>query len=178
LSKTILYCGEQIEVSDKVAEFLENDRKCIDAQERSDRRHLSKSSFETAMSSKSSQQFYDTVFGEVLSSIRHESLRRATFQLSFSEKYIIYAYYYERHTMEQVGEFFSISKMAVSKRHQKLLAKLRRRMETYASAFLYSATKAVCQIYYKNNTVHDKLLIKRHWRNVRKRVAVEKVSGK
>ena len=39
--KTIVYDGRNIEVSCELAEFLENDRKRHEAQERSDRRHLS-----------------------------------------------------------------------------------------------------------------------------------------
>ena len=44
MGKTIIYDGKYVFVSDEVAAFLEADRKCQAAEERSDRRHISKSS--------------------------------------------------------------------------------------------------------------------------------------
>ena len=42
----IVYNGEQVSVPKEVADFLEQDRKREQAQERQDARHLSKSEFE------------------------------------------------------------------------------------------------------------------------------------
>ncbi len=47
MSKLITVQNEVVEVSDELYEFMESDRKRQAAEERSDRRHLSKSSFET-----------------------------------------------------------------------------------------------------------------------------------
>ena len=47
---TILYCGEPVSVPKEVADFLEQDRKREQAQDRQDTRRLSKSEFETAPS--------------------------------------------------------------------------------------------------------------------------------
>ena len=47
MSKLITYENQTIEVSDRLFEFMEQDKKHQAAEERSDRRHLSKSSFET-----------------------------------------------------------------------------------------------------------------------------------
>ena len=47
----IVYNGEQISVPKEVADFLEQDRKREQAQEKQDARHLSKSEFETVLSS-------------------------------------------------------------------------------------------------------------------------------
>ena len=46
----IVYNGEQVSVPKEVADFLEQDRKREQAQERQDARHLSKSEFETVLS--------------------------------------------------------------------------------------------------------------------------------
>ena len=46
-SVVIVYNGEQVSVPKEVADFLEQDRKREQAQEKQDARHLSKSEFET-----------------------------------------------------------------------------------------------------------------------------------
>ena len=46
----IVYNGEQVSVPKEVADFLEQDRKREQAQEKQDARHLSKSEFETGLS--------------------------------------------------------------------------------------------------------------------------------
>ena len=46
----IVYKGEQVSVPKEVADFLEQDRKREQAQEKQDARHLSKSEFETVLS--------------------------------------------------------------------------------------------------------------------------------
>ena len=47
MEKAIHYGGQQVLVSNEVAEFLESDERRQAARDRSDRRHLSKSNFET-----------------------------------------------------------------------------------------------------------------------------------
>ena len=47
----VFYNGEQVSVPKEVAEFLEEDRKRAQAQARQDKRHLSRSEFETVLSS-------------------------------------------------------------------------------------------------------------------------------
>ena len=46
----IPYSGQQVSVPKEVADFLEQDRKREQAQEKQDERHLSKSEFETVLS--------------------------------------------------------------------------------------------------------------------------------
>ena len=46
----VFYNGEQVSVPKEVAEFLEKDRKRAQAQARQDKRHLSRSEFETVLS--------------------------------------------------------------------------------------------------------------------------------
>ena len=48
---TITYQGEQVSVSREVADFLEQDRKRMEAQGKRDRRHLSQSEFEMVINS-------------------------------------------------------------------------------------------------------------------------------
>ena len=47
----VFYNGEQVSVPKEVAEFLEEDRRRAQAQARQDKRHLSRSEFETVLSS-------------------------------------------------------------------------------------------------------------------------------
>ena len=49
-SVVIVYNGEQVTVPKEVADFLEQDRKRQQAQDKQDARHLSKSEFETVLS--------------------------------------------------------------------------------------------------------------------------------
>ena len=49
-SVVILYSGQQVSVPKEVADFLEQDQKREQAQEKQDKRHLSKSAFETVLS--------------------------------------------------------------------------------------------------------------------------------
>ena len=49
-SVVIVYNGEQVSVPKEVADFLEQDRKRQQAQDKQDARHLSKSEFETVPS--------------------------------------------------------------------------------------------------------------------------------
>jgi pyridoxine 5'-phosphate synthase PdxJ len=51
MDKAIIYGGQQITVSNEVADFLKQDNRRLQSQGRSDRRHLSKSDFETVLSS-------------------------------------------------------------------------------------------------------------------------------
>ena len=49
-SVVITYSGQQVSVPKEVADFLEQDRKREQAQEKQNKRHLSKSAFETVLS--------------------------------------------------------------------------------------------------------------------------------
>ena len=48
-SVVITYSGQQVSVPKEVADFLEQDRKREQAQEKQDQRHLSRSEFETVL---------------------------------------------------------------------------------------------------------------------------------
>lgn len=123
MSKLITVQNEVVEVSDELYEFMESDRKRQAAEERSDRRHLSKSSFETleVKQEYSSRKFENQIFHR----LDLQKLREAMQQLNDEERRLIEMYYWDEMTMQEIADVFGISKMAVSKRHQKILDKMR-----------------------------------------------------
>ena len=123
MSKLITVQNEVVEVSDELYEFMESDRKRQAAEERSDRRHLSKSSFETVEVKQeySSRKFENQIFHR----LDLQKLREAMQQLNDEERRLIEMYYRDEMTMQEIADVFGISKMAGSKRHQKILDKMR-----------------------------------------------------
>ena len=119
----VFYSGEQVSVPKEVAEFLEEDRRRAQAQARQDKRHLSRSEFETVLSSHMSAG--RPLEQSVLWNLRLENLRKAVAELSAQEQELISLRYDGELSMEEIGKVFGISKMAVSKRLKKLHAKLR-----------------------------------------------------
>ena len=119
----VFYNGEQVSVPKEVAEFLEEDRKRAQAQARQDKRHLSRSEFETVLSSHMSAG--RPLEQSVLWNLSLENLRKAVAELSAQEQELISLRYDGELSMEEIGKVFGISKMAVSKRLKKLHAKLR-----------------------------------------------------
>ena len=117
------YNGEQVLVPKETAEFLEQDRKRVQAQARQDKRHLSRSEFETVLSSHMSAG--RPLEQSVLWNLRLENLRKAVAELSAQEQELISLRYDGELSMEEIGKVFGISKMAVSKRLKKLHEKLR-----------------------------------------------------
>ncbi len=120
---TIVYCGETVSVPKEVADFLEQDQKREQAQIRQDTRHLSRSEFETVLSSHVSAG--RPLEQSVLWNLRLENLRKAVAELSAQEQELISLRYDGELSMEEIGKVFGISKMAVSKRLKKLHEKLR-----------------------------------------------------
>lgn len=119
----VFYNGEQVSVPKEVAEFLEEDRKRAQAQARQDKRHLSRSEFETVLSSHVSAG--RPLEQSVLWNLRLENLRKAVAELSAQEQELISLRYDGELSMEEIGKVFGISKMAVSKRMKKFHEKLR-----------------------------------------------------
>lgn len=119
----VFYNGEQVSVPKEVAEFLEEDRRRAQAQARQDKRHLSRSEFETVLSSHMSAG--RPLEQSVLWNLRLENLRKAVAELSAQEQELISLRYDGELSMEEIGKIFGISKMAVSKRLKKLHEKLR-----------------------------------------------------
>ena len=118
----IVYNGEQVSVPKEVADFLEQDRKRERAQEKQDARHLSKSEFETVLSG--SDCVRRPVEDAALRNLQLENLRKAIAELDVQGQNLLSLRYSGELTMEEIGQIYGISKMAVSKRLKKLHEKL------------------------------------------------------
>ena len=106
----------------EVADFLEHDRKRQQAQDKQDARHLSKSEFETVLSG--SNCVKRPVEDAVLRNLRLENLRGAIAELDVQGQNLLSLRYSGELTMDELGQIYGISKMAVSKRLKKLHEKL------------------------------------------------------
>ena len=118
----IVYNGEQVSVPKEVADFLEQDRKREQAQDKQDTRHLSKSEFETVLSG--SDCVRRPVEDAALRNLQLENLRKAIAELDVQGQNLLSLRYSDVLTMEEIGQIYGISKMAVSKRLKKLHKKL------------------------------------------------------
>ena len=118
----IVYNGEQASVPKGVSDFLEQDRKREQAQEKQDARHLSKSEFETVPSG--SDCVRRPVEDAALRNLQLENLRKAIAELDVQGQNLLSLRYSGELTMEEIGQIYGISKMAVSKRLKKLHEKL------------------------------------------------------
>jgi len=118
----IVYNGEQVSVSKDVADFLEQDRKREQAQEKQDARHLSKSEFETVPFG--SDCVRRPVEDAALRNLQLENLRKAIAELDVQGQNLLSLRYSDALTTDEIGQIYGISKMAVSKRLKKLHEKL------------------------------------------------------
>ena len=118
----IIYNGEQVSVPKEVADFLEQDRKRQQAQENQDTRYLSKSEFETVLSGLDCVR--RPVEGAALRNLRLKNLRGAIAELDAQGQNLLSLRYSGELTMEEIGQIYGISRMAVSKRLKKLHEKL------------------------------------------------------
>ena len=114
----IIYNGEQVSVPKEVADFLEQDRKRQQAQDKQDTRHLSKSEFETVPSG--SDCVKRPVEDAALRNLQLENLRDAVKALREEDQKLISLRYDSELTMEEMGKLLGVSKMAVSKRLKRL----------------------------------------------------------
>lgn len=130
MEKTIFYGNSKISVSYEVAEFLESDRKRQEAEKRSDRRHISKSDSEAVLATVPSTSQSDPTLDAVIRNLTLQKLQDVIAKLSDYERDLIMMYFFQEYTMEQIGQKFGISKMAVSKQLKKLLNRMRESMET------------------------------------------------
>ena len=119
-SVVITYSGQQVSVPKEVADFLEQDRKREQAQ---DKRHLSKSEFETVLSG--SDCVRRPVEDAALWNLQLETLRKAVDGLGDQGRDLVELRYGRGLTMEEIGTIYGVSKAAVSKRLKKLHEQLR-----------------------------------------------------
>ena len=96
----IPYSGQQVSVPKEVADFLEQDRKREQAQEKQDKRHLSKSEFETVLSG--SDCVRRPMEDEVLWNLQLETLRKAVQKLDAQEQNLVALRYGQELTMEEI----------------------------------------------------------------------------
>ena len=122
-SVVIIYSGQQVSVPKEVADFLEQDRKREQAQDKQDQRHLSKSEFETVLSA--SECVRRPVEDTVLWNLQLECLRKAVDGLGDQGRELVELRYGQGLTMEEIGTIYGVSKAAVSKRLKKLHEQLR-----------------------------------------------------
>ena len=122
-SVVIVYNGEQVSVPKEVADFLEQDRKRQQAQDKQDTRHLSKSEFETVLSG--SDCVRRPMEDEVLWNLQLETLRKAVDGLGDPGRDLVELRYGRGLTMEEIGTIYGVSKAAVSKRLKKFHEQLR-----------------------------------------------------
>ena len=122
-SVVITYSGQQVSVPKEVADFLEQDRKWEQAQDKQDQRHLSKSEFETVLFC--SDCVRRPVEDTVLRNLQLECLRKAVDGLGTQSRELIELRYGQGLTMEEIGTIYGVSKAAVSKRLKKLHEQLR-----------------------------------------------------
>lgn len=121
--EVVTYCGEQVLVPKEVAEFLEQDRKRKQAQDKQDARHLSKAKLETVPLHQNAVR--RPAEEDALRNLQLENLRDAVSKLDSQDQTLISLRYQDGLTMDEIGKVFNISKMAVSKRLKKLHKNLR-----------------------------------------------------
>lgn len=128
--KNINYYGQMIAVPDEVAEFLEQDRLRAGAQRRSDQRHLDFVGNEIyTMPGLFTDDPTDPTFEQAFQLLRKHKLRKIFPTLPDDDRKLLRLYYFRFYTLEQIGKEFGVSKMAISKRLQKILDHLRGLME-------------------------------------------------
>ena len=111
-SVVITYSGQQVSVPKEVADFLEQDRKREQAQDKRDQRHLSKSEFETVLFC--SDCVRRPVEDTVLRNLQLETLREAVDNLGDQGRDLVELRYGRGLTMEEIGTIYGVSKAAVS----------------------------------------------------------------
>ena len=128
--KSITYYGQQITVSDEVAEFLERDRLRDAAMRRQEQRHVNYVGFDIAtVPDLFTDEPSDPTFEQAFRNLRKQDLRSAYQTLSDDDRKLLCLYYYHELTMEQIGRRYGVTKMAISKRLRKIQDHLRSLME-------------------------------------------------
>ena len=130
MQQTILYNGSEVVVSKEVADFLDEERRRKQAEEKSDSRHRGFTDLQTAIASILKNVFTDPVSNEVIRKDIMERLGKVIRDLDEESRWLIELHYFEERSLTATAEFFGISKQALSKRHAQLLKKMRKSMET------------------------------------------------
>ena len=128
--KSINYFGQQITVTDEVAEFLEQDRLHNAALLKQEKRHVDYVGFDIAsVPDLFTDEPSDPTFERAFRNIRKQALRNAWVTLSDDDRKLLSLYYYHELSMEEIGKKYGVTKMAISKRLRKLHDRLRSLIE-------------------------------------------------
>ena len=130
MQNTIIYNGSEVVVSKEVAEFLEQERKRENAEQRSERRHKDFTDLETAELLNAHTVLIDPILNDVIREETLKRLRNIVISLDNNSRQLIELHYFKECSLTATAEFFGITKQALSKRHTKLLKKMRELMET------------------------------------------------
>ena len=114
----VTYNKKQVLVPKEIADFLELDRKRKQAEERQDRRHLSKGILETVLAC--GNPHLRPTEAKALKNLLLKNLRAAMAELDERDRYLLTLRYRDELSMEAIGKILGISKTAVSKRLKKL----------------------------------------------------------
>lgn len=114
----VTYYKKQVLVPKEIADFLELDRKRKQAEERQDRRHLSKGILETVLAC--GNPHLRPTEAKALKNLLLKNLRAAMAELDERDRYLLTLRYRDELSMEAIGKILGISKTAVSKRLKKL----------------------------------------------------------
>ena len=114
----VTYNKKQVLVPKEIADFLELDRKRKQAEERQDRRHLSKGILETVLAC--GNPHLRPTEAKALKNLLLKNLRAAMTELDERDRYLLALRYRDELSMEAIGKIMGISKTAVSKRLKKL----------------------------------------------------------
>lgn len=114
----VTYNKKQVLVPKEIADFLELDRKRKQAEERQDRRHLSKGILETVLAC--GNPHLRPTEAKALKNLLLKNLRAAVAELDEQDRYLLALRYRDELSMEAIGKIMGISKTAVSKRLKKL----------------------------------------------------------
>lgn len=122
--ENIHYYGDHIAVSKEVADYLKSDRKRRQAERRRDKRHLSMYNYERELDLYCLKGRFD-LENAAIENLLLESLRGALSTLSHEDYLLLYLRFWQDFTLEALGNEMGMSKVAVHKRLNKLLGKLR-----------------------------------------------------
>jgi len=120
----VTYQGQQVSVPKEVADFLERDRRRMQAQYKRDERHLSRRSFETVLSSYGDAARVTEDIA--LENLQLETLRKTVAKLDERGQKLLSLRYGEELSMDEIGRRLGVSRMSISKRLRTLHRKLNR----------------------------------------------------
>ena len=153
---TIIYNKQCVLVTEEVAEFLIQDKKRLHAQTRSDRRHLAYCRIDPdRIVITKREKGVNLVLNQVIRNLKKEEIWNAVSSLPHQDQLLIQYRYCDGLTMEKIGKILGISKMAVSKRHQNILGKLRVMLSAFC-VLLLLVYKTLLSVLYSEGKIYQR----------------------